>query len=180
MLSHLRQVLQSHVGVLCLQAPATSMTYHCTHTIPFLLTQRDVFLQAIAIPPHSTVLRPPCLASIHPNPPFGVWVKNMLSFTRMCPCPQVELAPIQKMIPDELFLHILSYLDPYTLAKIACVTSSWRYLVEVRLLECIGGVSGLLQGYSYASLYIQDICLYAKGVDDRPHDCQMFHLEYLR
>lgn len=72
------------------------------------------------------------------------------------------MAPIQKMIPDELFLHILSYLDPYTLAKIACVTSSWRFLVEVRLLEFV------LLSNTCMYLYL-DMLICKEVVYERPH-----------
>lgn len=47
------------------------------------------------------------------------------------PCSaQVELAPIQAMLPDELLLIVLSHVNSYTLGSVACVCRHWRALVE--------------------------------------------------
>jgi hypothetical protein len=38
----------------------------------------------------------------------------------------VELALIQKLLPEELVLKIFELLDPYVLGRLACVCSQWR------------------------------------------------------
>ena len=42
-----------------------------------------------------------------------------------------ELAPIQKLIPDELLLVCLSRLPAYSLGRVAGVCKHWRVLSEV-------------------------------------------------
>lgn len=39
---------------------------------------------------------------------------------------QIELAPIQKLLPEELVFKIFEKLQPYTLGKVACVCQQWR------------------------------------------------------
>eukprot|EP00775_Hariotina_reticulata_P009348 gene9348-9511_t len=43
---------------------------------------------------------------------------------------ELELAPIQKLFPEELMHTIFSYLGPYSLGKAACVCKQWRFLSE--------------------------------------------------
>jgi len=38
----------------------------------------------------------------------------------------VELALIQKLLPEELVLKIFELLDPYVLGRLACVCTQWR------------------------------------------------------
>ncbi len=44
---------------------------------------------------------------------------------------QVELAPIQIKLPEEMMLFIFSRLAPYTIGKAACVCQQWRTYAEV-------------------------------------------------
>lgn len=44
---------------------------------------------------------------------------------------QVELAPIQVLLPEELLNLVFARLGPYTLGRAACVCRQWRYLSEV-------------------------------------------------
>jgi len=39
---------------------------------------------------------------------------------------EVELALIQKLLPEELMLKIFELLDPHVLGRLACVCSQWR------------------------------------------------------
>ena len=43
---------------------------------------------------------------------------------------QVQLAPIQRVLPDEILADILGLLAPFTLAKAACVCSQWGTLAK--------------------------------------------------
>lgn len=66
---------------------------------------------------------------------------NLFSFMSSCdsarkPCAAeqtamlqvIELAPIQRLLPEELMLKILGQLQPYALGKAACVCQQWREL----------------------------------------------------
>lgn len=44
---------------------------------------------------------------------------------------EVELAPIQELLPDEMLQHVLARLSPYMLGHIACVCRHWRSIAEV-------------------------------------------------
>jgi hypothetical protein len=44
---------------------------------------------------------------------------------------QEDLAPIQRLLTDELMTIIFSHLGPYTLGQAACVCRQWRYLTDV-------------------------------------------------
>jgi len=46
------------------------------------------------------------------------------------PAEDVELAPIQKLIPEELLVEILRLLPTYTLGKVAVVCRQWRGAVK--------------------------------------------------
>ena len=42
----------------------------------------------------------------------------------------VELAPIQRLVPDDLMLKIFAYLPPYQLGRLSYVCFSWRDYVK--------------------------------------------------
>ncbi len=56
-------------------------------------------------------------------------IRGHQQLTRML---QVELAPIQEMLPDEMVMHILARVSPYSLGAVACTCSHWKMLAEVR------------------------------------------------
>lgn len=41
---------------------------------------------------------------------------------------EVELALIQRLLPEELLLKTFALLGPYALGRVACVTKQWRTL----------------------------------------------------
>ncbi|KAK9808463.1 hypothetical protein WJX73_008501 [Symbiochloris irregularis] len=43
---------------------------------------------------------------------------------------EVQLAPIQQLVPEEILADIMTLLGPYTLAKAACVCSQWGALAK--------------------------------------------------
>ncbi len=45
---------------------------------------------------------------------------------------QVELAPIQALLPDEVLLMIMARTGSFSLGSIACVCRHWRVMAEVR------------------------------------------------
>lgn len=45
-------------------------------------------------------------------------------------CVQVQLAPIQQILPEEILADILHLLPPYTLAKAACVCTQWAAIAN--------------------------------------------------
>jgi hypothetical protein len=45
--------------------------------------------------------------------------------------PQVELAPIQLKLPEEMMLFVFSRLGPYMVGRAACVCQQWRTYAEV-------------------------------------------------
>lgn len=48
---------------------------------------------------------------------------------------QADLAPIQRVFPEEMMNTIFSYLGPYDLGRAACVCKQWRHFSEVRCVQ---------------------------------------------
>jgi hypothetical protein len=86
-----------------------------------------------------------------------------------CCCLQEDLAPIQRLLTDELMTIIFSHLGPYTLGQAACVCRQWRYLTDVsgrmsEQLQCSGGSSSRSRGSM--SLYVPQAPLATKSMRD--------------
>lgn len=59
---------------------------------------------------------------------------------------QADLAPIQRLFPDELMYQMFNKLGPYTLGKAGCVCRQWRIYAEV------GDMSSMEQVMCYSTL----------------------------
>jgi F-box protein 9 len=49
---------------------------------------------------------------------------------------QEDLAPIQRLFPEELIINFFSRLGPYNLGKAACVCKQWKQYSEVGTAFC--------------------------------------------
>ena len=86
---------------------------------------------------------------------------------------QVELAPIQELLPDEMLQHVLARLSPYMLGHIACVCRQWRSMAEVgsreqyadwrNCLHCCAYFKPSLGQASPPSVCLLSACICIKG-----------------